>query len=271
MATALAYIHLNSTHFLLFLVPLVTAGITAFYMFRLWFYTFAGEPRDKELYDHVHESPLVMTGPLVVLALFAAFVAVGGEGGTLYRLLGHSEPAGVAEGMTSAVVTAVVLPSHDQIHEVHGEAGMFALIAAILGTVTAMFLYGRPSSIPGDVKRQFSGLHNFLVEKWHFDTLYDVMFVQPVHSVASWAVAIDRYVLDGFLHSLSRWTVDVSRWDRKFDEGVVDRFVNLLGEVTFAVGRSLRVVQTGKLRQYVMFIAIGVVALFMLLFAMLPK
>ena len=78
-------------------------------------------------------------------------------------------------------------------------------------------------------------------------------------------------MLDGILHTASRWTVDVSRWDRKFDENVVDRFVNLLGEVTFAVGRSLRVVQTGKLRQYVMFIAIGVVALFMLMFAMFPK
>ena len=271
VATALAYINLNSTHFLLFLVPLVTAGITAFYMFRLWFYTFAGQPRDKELYDHVHESPLVMTGPLVVLALFAAFVAVGGVEGRLYKMLIHSEPAGVAEGVTSAIVTSVALPSHDQIHEVHGEAGMFALIAAILGTVTAMFLYGRPSPIPGEIKRQFAGLHHFLIEKWQFDTLYDVMFVQPVHVVASWVTAIDRCVFDGFLHSVSRWTVDVSRWDRKFDEGVVDRFVDLLGEVTFAVGRSLRVVQTGKLRQYVMFIAVGVVALFMLLFAMIPK
>jgi NADH-quinone oxidoreductase subunit L len=271
VATALAYIHLNSTHFLLFLVPLVTAGITAFYMFRLWFYTFAGEPRDKKMYDHVHESPLVMTGPLVVLALFAAFVAVRGEGGYLYKMLIHSEPAGVAEGVTSAVVTSVALPSHHQIHEVHGQAGMFALIAAILGTVTAMFLYGRPSTIPGEIKRQFAGLHHFLVEKWQFDTLYDVMFVQPVHVVASWAVAIDRCVFDGILHTASRWTVDVSRWDRKFDEGVVDRFVNLLAEVTYAVGRSLRVVQTGKLRQYVMFIAVGVVALFMLLFAMFPN
>ena len=49
----------------------VSAAITAFYMFRLWFMTFAGEPRDHHRYDHAHESPQVMTGPLVLLAVFA--------------------------------------------------------------------------------------------------------------------------------------------------------------------------------------------------------
>ena len=52
-------------------VPLVGAAITAFYMFRLWYMTFAGEPRDHHRYDHAHESPRVMTVPLVVLAVFA--------------------------------------------------------------------------------------------------------------------------------------------------------------------------------------------------------
>lgn len=271
VATGLAYVQLNPTHFLLFLMPLITAGITAFYMFRLWFYTFAGEPRDKELYSHVHESPLVMTGPLLVLACFAAFCALGGESGPLYKMLIHSEPVGVAEGVSSAVVTQVNLPSHHQIHAVHSEAGKFALIAACLGAFIAYLLYGRASSIPGDVKRQFSGLHHFLVEKWHFDTLYDVMFVKPVHIVASWATAVDKNIFDGILHAVSRWTVKVAVWDRKFDEAVVDRLVNLLGEVTFACGRSLRVFQTGRLRQYVMFIAVGVVTLFVLLFAFFPN
>ena len=60
------------------------------------------------------------------------------------------------------------------------------------------------------------------------------------------------------------------KWDRVFDEKVVDRLVNLVGDVTFAVGRSLTVIQTGRLRQYVMFIAVGVVALFALLFVFMP-
>jgi len=62
----------------------------------------------------------------------------------------------------------------------------------------------------------------------------------------------------------------VSKWDRVFDETVVDGFVNLLGNSTFAFGRSLRAVQTGRLRQYVMFIVVGVVALFAILFTTFP-
>src|SRR4029079_1347855 len=94
VATALTFAELNRTHFLLFLMPLLGAGITAFYMFRLWFYTFAGEPRDHHVYDHAHESPWVMTIPLIVLSFFAAFCAVKGEEGPLFRLLVASEPTG---------------------------------------------------------------------------------------------------------------------------------------------------------------------------------
>jgi NADH:ubiquinone oxidoreductase subunit 5 (subunit L)/multisubunit Na+/H+ antiporter MnhA subunit len=73
------------------------------------------------------------------------------------------------------------------------------------------------------------------------------------------------------LHALTYATIDVSRLDRRFDEGVIDGMVNAMGDAIFAVGRSLRVIQTGNLRQYVMFIAIGVVALFMLLMMFFPQ
>jgi len=274
VATALAYTGKNGVHFLLFWVPLVTAGITAFYMFRLWFLTFAGEPRDDELHNHVHESPWVMTGPLIVLAVFAAICAVGGESGPLFRWLLESEPAGLAEGTTAAVASgtaAIALPSHADVHLVHGTAGAAALLVAFAGTLVAYLLYGMGMVNPAEIKRQFSAVHGFLVEKWQFDTLYDAMFVRPVHIVASWCAWIDRAVFDGFLHQSCRTAVDVSRWDRKFDEGVVDGLVNLVGNVTFSVGRTLRGVQTGKLRQYVMFIALGVLTLFVLLFAFFPQ
>lgn len=273
VATALSYTQLNPGHFLLFWVPLITAGITAFYMFRLWYYTFWGSPRDQELYDHAHETPLVMTGPLMLLAFFAAFCAVGGEQGLLYLLLIHSEPAGVAGGsaLTTPVLQNVALPGHEQVHAAHGAAGTAALIAALLGTVTAYLLYGRRLVDPGEIKRQLAPVHRFLVEKWRFDELYDLMFVRPVHIVAAWCAAIDRFVFDEFLHRVCSITIDVSRWDRRVDESMVDGFVNLVGDAIFAVGRSLRRVQTGFLRQYVMFIAGGVLALFILVFLFFPK
>lgn len=270
VATALAYTSLNSEHFLLFLIPLITAGITAFYMFRLWFFTFWGKPRDQKLYDHAHESPAVMTGPLIVLALFAAGCAIGGEGGFLYRSLLESEPIGLEHGI-AAVSGGLALPSHHEIHAVHGQAGMYALLVAALGTFLAYVLYGMRVINPEEIKQQFSGVHRFLVEKWQFDRLYDVMFQRPAHVVASWCSWVDRRIFDGFLHGSCRVTLDVSRWDRRFDEGVIDGLVNWVGTVTFGMGRALRNVQTGRLRQYVMFIALGVLTLFLLLFSFLPK
>lgn len=273
VATALAYMQLNQSHFLLFWIPLVTAGITAFYMFRLWFYTFLGEPRDHHVYDHCHESPWVMTGPLVVLSFFAAFVAFNGESGPLYRLLVHSEPAGVAEGVTSSPIAAVALafPSHDAVHAVHATAGTWALVVAGIGALLAFLLYGLRIINPVEIARQFATVHGFLVEKWQFDNLYDAMFTKPAKIVAAFCAAFDRKVFDDFLHAVCRWTVDLSKVDRKFDEAVVDGLVNLTADATYAVGRSLRVLQTGLIRKYVMSIALSVVTLFVLLFTLFSK
>ena len=271
VAAALAYSHLNPVHFLLFVIPLVTAGITAFYMFRLWFYTFWGKPRDHHVYEHAHENPWVMAGPLILLAFFAAFVAWGGEEGPLFRTLTFSEPTIAAAQSAPAGGAQIVLPDHAAVHEVHSQAGTYAILAAVSGSLLAYILYGLGVVNPAEIKRQLPGLHGFLVEKWHFDTLYDVAFVRPAKVVAGWCAAFDRVVLDGILHSAARITVDVSRLDRRFDERIVDGTVNLVGNVVFAIGRSMRVVQTGRLRQYVMFIAVGVVTLFVLLFAFFPK
>ena len=271
VATALAYTKLNPVHFLLFLTPLVTAGITAFYMFRLWFYTFTGKPRDQHVYDHCHESPAVMFAPLLILSVFAAGCALGGEGGPLYQMIGNSEPLGVAAGVEHSGVANIALPSHHDIHEVHSTAGIAALLAAALGTITAFLLYCRPVVNPETIKRQFSGVHGFLVEKWQFDNLYDAAFVRPAHVVGRWCAGFDKNVLDWILHSAAKTAIWIGTVDKKFDEKIVDGLVNVVGNVTRSVGMSLTVFQTGQLRQYVMFIAISVVALFALLFAFMPK
>ncbi|HEY2249639.1 MAG TPA: NADH-quinone oxidoreductase subunit L, partial [Planctomycetaceae bacterium] len=224
VATALTFAELNRTHFLLFYVPLIGAGITAFYMFRLWFYTFAGEPRDIHVYEHAHESPWVMTVPLLVLAVFAAFCAEPGETSFLFKMLIASEPAGVAEGLASDI-SGLNLPGHAAIHGRHATAGMYALAMAVLGTLTAYVFYGARLLDAAEVRKQFSSLHTFLVEKWWFDELYDVMFVRPVHIVARWATAIDRNAFDGFLHFMARLAVLLSKWDRMFDEQIIDGFV----------------------------------------------
>lgn len=279
VATALAYSNMNPVHSLLFWVPMITAGITAFYMFRLWFYTFLGKPRDQELHDHVHESPWVMTVPLLVLAVFAAFCAFGGEDGPLFQRLLENEPLGLHDGVAPVAVAGaeegttvgMALPSHDDVHEVHSTAGGIALLVAFAGTLIAYLLYGLQIVKPENIKNQFAAVHRFLVEKWQFDRLYDLMFVRPSHIVASWVTWIDRTIIDGFLHGTCRVTVDASRLDRKFDESVVDGLVNLVGNTVFRIGESVRNIQTGRLRQYVMFIAVGVLVMFMLLFTFFPQ
>ncbi len=279
VATALTYMSQNPGHFLLFIVPLVTAGITAFYMFRLWFMTFAGPPKDQHVYDHAHESPPAMTAPLIVLSVFAIGVAWGiyhtADGhlipGYLVRTMLSAEPAHVAAGVAAEGILRINLPGHDAVHGYHATAGAVALIAAVLGVVVSYLIYVRRLVDPSMVARQMAGTYNFLVEKWQFDNLYENMFVRPVMVVARWPQAFDRSVLDAFLHGLAHTAKKISTWDRAFDEKVVDRIVNVVGDSTFAVGRSLRVLQTGRLRQYVMFIAVGVVSLFILLFAFMPK
>lgn len=275
VASALAYSELNPVHILLFITPLVTAGITAFYMFRLWFLTFAGAPRCHEVYDHCEESPWVMTAPLLVLSVLAAGCAWGwngsGEKGPLYKLISGSE-AVFATGHDASVGPAqITLPSHEQIHHVHDKAGLLALIAAFAGSCIAYVMYGAQLIRAEDIRRQFTGLYDFLVDKWRFDALYDAMFVRPVHIVSAWCAAFDKYVLDTVLHTSASVVQSVSHWDRKFDEGMVDDLVNLVGNVTHSVGSALRVVQTGRLRQYVMWIAVGVVVLFSVLFTTVPK
>ncbi|MDG1893795.1 MAG: NADH-quinone oxidoreductase subunit L [Fuerstiella sp.] len=270
VASALAFNYANPAHFLLFLIPLLTAGITAFYMFRMWFYTFVGKPRDQHVHEHAHESPWVMTVPLVILAVFAWFCAYGGESGRLYLMLTGDEPAHVAAGVTAATAGGIVLPGHDAIHAVHGQAGTWALIAALSGALIAYVLYGTSVVNVEEMKRQLAGVHGFLANKWHFDELYDALFMKPAHKVAAFCAWFDGAVFDRILHSAAKATVIVSKWDRVFDENVVDGFVNLIASATQSVGTSLKVVQTGRLRQYVMFIVLGVVALFAVMFTTFP-
>ncbi len=280
VASALGFVKANPGHFLLFFVPLLTAGITAFYMFRLWFFTFIGKPRDRHVYDHCHESPAIMTVPLLVLSVFAAFCAVGGEEGVLYKLITGDQPAHIAEGIAGGLsASGITLPNAHSIHapsesgglSIHAQAGAWALLAAFAGALIAYVLYGTELVNLHEVKQQLSGAHSFLMNKWHFDELYDGLFMRPSHVIGKCCAWIDRTIFDGILHGAAQATVVVSKWDRLFDENVVDGFVNLLARATYSVGDSFKTIQTGRLRQYVMFIVVGVVALFAVLFSTFPR
>src|SRR5437660_12650847 len=96
----MGFVSVHREHMLLFLLPLATAGITTFYMFRMWFLTFTGTPRDEHVYEHAHESPWPMTVPLIVLAVCSVVVGWGwpiwdAQKRHAHKLLTLAEPVAV--------------------------------------------------------------------------------------------------------------------------------------------------------------------------------
>jgi NADH-quinone oxidoreductase subunit L len=265
MAFGLAH---EKKHFLLFLLPLATAGITAFYMFRMWFMTFAGKPRDEHVHEHAHETPWMMTVPLILLAICSIFVAWGAapfdaESSFLGKhggLLQVSEPHAISEAMRSADATL-----ERRAEEYHEIAGALALGVVLLGILFASLIYLYRVLDPEESKEQFPGLYRLLANKWYFDELYSLIIVRPALVVARWFSAFDLNCIDGVLHTTSRFTVWVSWVSGKFDLGIIDGLVNVTARAIHGVGDRLRTVQTGYLRSYVLFLVLAAVGLFLLL------
>lgn len=247
------------------------ATITAFYMFRLWFLTFMGKPRDQHRFDHAHESPKVMYIPLIILSVFAVTVAwtmfdfMPGHGLSLANLLEYSRPLGTLGG-ASGVLVGLHWPGE---HEGHAYVQVVAAIATctwIGGIGLAAAFYWLRYLNPEETRKQFAPIHRFLLNKWWFDELYDWMFVRPCHVLARIASTFDRRIIDGLVDGSARVTCwFANAWEMLADRIVVDGLVNLTAGWIHSIGLGLRRVQTGKLRQYVLFIVVGALAIFLLI------
>ncbi len=263
VAQAVMFAKQNPAHGILLYGFAGGAAITAFYMFRLWYMTFSGKPRDHHVYDHAHESPKVMYVPLVILSVFA--VGVGWTmpffGLSLTNLLEQARPAG--EVGVGVLLPALSYPSEHLSHapSVHLVATLIASATAAGGFLLATLFYGLRKLDAADVKRQFNPIYHFLVNKWYFDELYAFIFIKPLFFVSSIISKIDKNLIDVLIDKLAVGVKSLSKFDDLIDRYVVDGFVNVVGNWTYSAGRSLKAVQTGKLRQYVMFIVVGTVAL----------
>jgi NADH-quinone oxidoreductase subunit L len=282
LAQALGFVYVHPLHGLLFLLPLLTAGITAFYMARMWFLTFAGKPRDHHVYEHAHESPYVMTVPLMILAFFSVVVAWGtpiwdAEASMLEGQLHHAQHPSVLADFgakirearhtteveeTAGGEIAQTVHAHARLH--HHLAGNLALGIVALAVVFAALLYWpRFQRLdPAEAKEQVPGVHRFLWNKWYFDELYSAILVRPALAVAGWCRAFDTKVIDGTVDASARATVTVSWWSGRFDLGIVDGLVNLIADVCYWISGRLRTVQTGYLRSYVLFLVLAAVGIF---------
>ncbi|MEX2174552.1 MAG: proton-conducting transporter membrane subunit, partial [Pirellulaceae bacterium] len=368
----------NAWSGIFFVMALGGAALTSCYMFRMWFMTFVGQPRDQHAYDHAHESPPLMALPLVILSVFAIsvawdirligfgliaaafFIARGFQQGWFNRPAhghaghGHDDHGHDANGHDAHGhddhAHSHAAPSHDD-HSHHSPApssppaltwpwvgsmllasivGGFLIFLAINneidesarlrtlslvnlleqsrpagtsadmqgqwlrwtwpdehkshvdairipvtlmatgtwigGILLAALLYWWGVLSPADIRRQFAPLYTLLWNKWYFDEIYHATFVQPTHVLSRFISGIDKVWIDGLIHWLARAVVWFSKgWELVADRGVVDGSINLFAGWTYSLGHSLRGVQTGSIRQYVMFIVVGAVAIFVLI------
>jgi NADH-quinone oxidoreductase subunit L len=170
---------------------IVVAFLTSFYSWRLVFMAFFGNPRDEKAYSHAHESPPVMTGPLLLLAigaLAAGFFFAPYFIEELYAKFWHG-----------ALFT---LPDNPTLNEGHAAESLLTKwlpsIMMIAGFALAYLAYIAAPRLPAWTVRNFRPIHAFLYNKWYFDELYDLIFVRPVRWIARvlWIYG-DGAVIDG--------------------------------------------------------------------------
>jgi NADH-quinone oxidoreductase subunit L len=253
--------------------------LTAFYMTRLVAYAFFGsyrgpthpEPdpwlpedyaragiRDAHPGSHgqnshapvPHESPPVMTVPLMVLAVFSAVVGVLGAPGTgpgggtwLHHFIEF-------EGFREAGIQA---PDFSWTVALRG------LGVALAGILGAWGMYGAGGGRSEQVRRWVPWLVVFLRNRMYFDAFYGWLFVRGGLALARLLRAFDAYVVDGIVNAVGYLMVLVARLDRLFDTYVVDGLVNLVGLLTRWLGGILRYAQTGRAYNYILLATLGVV------------
>lgn len=279
LAQALGFATVHREHVLLFLLPLITAGITTFYMFRMWLMTFTGEPRDHHVHEHAHEPPKVMTVPLMILAVCSVCVAWGwplhdAEASFLGQRLHHGQYhhvladfGGLAEldehlTWKGGPFKEAELSERYWGFRHHSLAELLALLSAGIGVVFALTLYYWRALDPAEAVEQFPGLYRMLWFKWYFDELYSVILVRPALVVAGWCRSFDTRCIDGFIGGLGWLTVKVSRGGGWVDLGIVDGLVNVIADTINGIGERLRGVQTGYLRSYVLFLVLAAIGIF---------
>ena len=207
-------------------VGLLTAGLTAFYMFRMIYLTFHGESRvDSHTAEHVHESPLSMTIPLMILAILAV---IGGFFGVPHVF--HLIPNGMEyyfQGFFAEIPSGHGTVSTEW--TLMGVSVAFALLAWFF----ASRLYHSGFDIASGLRSKWESLYQFSLNKWYVDELYNAVIIQPVRLFST--------------HIL---------W-RLFDQNVIDRAVNTTADVARTVGNSIRPLQNGLTQNYALIFTLG--------------
>ncbi len=244
-------------HVFLWWIGFAGAGLTAFYMFRQVFMVFFGECRaDPHTREHLHESPPVMTYPLIVLA----------AGSVLSGLLGV--PAALGGGNRfERWLEPVWASGHSPAahHAAHSLSLEYLLMVASVGIAAcgiflAYAIYERRVLVPETFSSVAGGLlYKLVYNKYYVDEIYQATFIRWTLFLSWLGASFDRYVIDFIVDGLAKLTAWISSLNGLFDNWVIDGLVNVLADTTIAVGNRLRQVQTGNINVYLYVIA-GAVA-----------
>ncbi|MGD0673156.1 MAG: NADH-quinone oxidoreductase subunit L [Candidatus Binatus sp.] len=213
----------DSGHSWLWFLGVITAGLTSFYMFRLIFMTFFGESRvDSEKQHHLHESPAVMTIPLIVLAILAT---VGGW---------VNLPDGLLWGNAFVRFLAPAVGAFRPIVEASPTSlSLVASIASALGIALAYLFYLRLPGIPMLLAWRLQDLYNLLLNKYYIDQLYNLIVTRPLFWVSNNVLnrAIDSFAIDGAADGAGLAVQTSGQIARRAETGNVQNyaFVYLLG------------------------------------------
>ena len=207
-------------------VGFLTAGLTAFYMFRMIYLTFHGESRvDSHTAEHVHESPFSMTIPLMILA---ALAVTGGFFGVPHVF--HVIPNGMENYFQGFFAE---IPSGHGTVSTEWTLMAFSVAFALLAWFFASRLYHSGFDLAAGLRSKWESLYQLSLNKWYVDELYNTLIIQPGRLFST--------------HVL---------W-RLFDQNVIDRAVNTTADVARMVGNSIRPLQNGLTQNYALIFTLG--------------
>jgi NADH-quinone oxidoreductase subunit L len=218
---------------------LATAGLTALYLFRLYFQVFRGKSRaPRELRDRMEDPPGSMVVPLYVLSIFAIFAGLAG----FPQAWGDLGWVDIKESNSFANFLAPVFAGSERevlAREIEYRLTLRALLAAIAGTGLAWWLYLQRPTWPEQIGRSFRLLHRVLVAKFWVDEIYGALLVRPLVAIS------DRL--------LYRW----------IDAGLIDGLLvnGVARSVRALAANGLRYVQSGLIQAYMLLMLVGAVAI----------
>jgi NADH-quinone oxidoreductase subunit L len=246
-------------HTVFLVVAAITSGTTVFYMFRALFMTFWGESRvDSHVAHHIHESPKIMTVPLMVLAVLSV---IGGYIGVPHVLGGASHiheflapvvGGGVTEPGKAHAGIAMVSQAWASSGETGGHSAaleiflmMVAVIIVLIGIGIAYLFYVKDPTIPKRIAERQRALYTFVLNKYYVDELYEILFVNSLKRMgtALWR-GFDNFVIDGTVNGIAHLVAWVSSVGRRVQTGFVQNyaFSMVIGGVILAAYYIMRAI-----------------------------